>query len=172
MESFVLTIVGADRAGLVDALSEVVVEHGGTWQRSQMTELAGMFAGMVLVRVPRERADAFRAGLAPLQERGLLDVTLRAADEGTVPADTGPTLRFEVVGADRPGIVHEVSHLLATRGVAIVDLQTWTESAAMAGTPLFRAAAAVRLPADLSTGELTAALEGLSDDLMVDVLDT
>ena len=170
MESFVLTIIGADRAGLVDALSEVVVEHDGSWERSQMTELAGMFAGMVLVRVPSDRADAFRAALGPLRDHGLMDVTLRAAAADELPEDAA-TLSFEVVGGDRPGIVHEVSHLLAERGIGIVDLRTWTESAAMAGTALFRAAAVVRLPADVSTAELTDALEDLSDDLMVDLLD-
>lgn len=176
MESFVLTIIGADRAGLVDALSEVVVDHGGSWERSQMTELAGMFAGMVLVRVPSDRADEFRAALAPLREQGLMDVTLRAAEAAEAsgdgaPTEDAPTLDFEVVGADRPGIVHEVSHLLAERGIGIVELRTWTESAAMAGSPLFRAAAVVRLPNDMSPADLAAALERLSGDLMVDLLE-
>lgn len=170
MESFVLSIVGADRAGLVDALSEVVAEHGGNWERSQMTELAGVFAGMVLVRLPPDRAPAFREALAPLHDRGLMDVTLRAAEDDALPSDA-PRVTFEVVGADRPGIVHELSHLLAARGIGIVDLRTWTESAAMAGTALFRAAAVVRLPDDVTTSDLTTALEALSNDLMVDVLD-
>ena len=165
-----LSIIGADRAGLVEALAEVVAEHGGSWERSHMTELAGMFAGMVLVRVPAERSGGFREALAPLGERGLMDVTLRpaAADDATVPS---PTVALEVVGADRPGIVREVSHRLASLGVGIVDLRTWTESAAMAGSPLFRAAAVVRLPDGLSRGELIGALEDLSADLMVDVAD-
>ena len=169
METFVLTLIGTDRAGLVDALSEVVVDHGGTWERSQLTELAGVFAGMALVRVPDERVEAFRDALGPLHERGLLDVTLRAAAGQALP-DDAPTLRFEVVGADRPGIVHEVSHLLAERGVGIVDLRTWTESAAHAGELLFRARAEVRLPAGLTEDEVVGALEELSDDLMVDLV--
>ncbi len=55
--------------------------------------------------------------------------------------------------------------------MGIVDLHTWTESAAMAGSPLFRATAVVRLPEDVTMAELTSALEDLSDDLMVDLLD-
>ena len=170
METFVLTIIGTDRAGLVDALSEVVTDHGGSWERSQLTELAGVFAGMVLVRVPGERAAAFRAALAPLRERGLLDVTLRSAVAEELPEDAA-TVRFEVVGADRTGIVHEVSHLLAEHGIGIVDLRTWTESAAHAGELLFRARAEVRLPADVTEHDLTTALEDLSNDLMVDLLE-
>ncbi len=170
MESFVLTIIGADRAGLVDALSAVVADHGGSWDRSQMTELAGMFAGMALVRVPPEQADAFRVALEPLREQGLMDVTLRAAAADSVAAD-GPTVRFSVVGADRPGIVREVSRMLAELGVGIVDLRTWTESAAMAGGDLFHANAVVRLPASVAQQDVAQALEALSDDLMVDLAD-
>lgn len=170
MESFVLSILGADRAGLVEALAEVVAGHGGNWERSHMTELAGMFAGMVLVRVPPDRADAFQEALAPLRDRGLMDVTLRPAAEGQETADP-PTVSFEVVGGDRPGIVREVSHRLAALGVGIVDLRTWTESAAMAGSPLFRATAVVRLPEGLARRDLVSALEDLSADLMIDVPD-
>jgi glycine cleavage system regulatory protein len=169
MSSYVLSIIGTDRAGLVEALSQVVADHGGSWQRSQMTELAGMFAGMVQVQVPPDRAVDFRAALAPLREQGVLDVTLRQAASSQAH-DEAPTLRFEVVGADRPGIVHEVSHLLAQHDIGIVDLTTWTESAAMAGSALFRATAVVRLPDDVAPADLAAALEGLADDLMVDLL--
>lgn len=171
MESFVLSMVGADRAGLVDALSEVVVEHGGSWDRSQVAELAGLFAGVVLVRIPPERADGFRAGLEPLRDRGLLDVTVHAV-EGEPEPEGGETVHFEVVGADRPGIVHEVSHAVAALGIGIVELETWTESAAMAGSPLFRADAVVRLPDGVTRDQLTDALEGLSNDLMVDLHDS
>lgn len=169
MEPYVLSLIGADRAGLVEALSEVVAEHGGSWERSHVTELAGMFAGVVLVNVPEDGAEAFVAALEPLRERGLLDVTVRPASRDEDLPDDAPILAFDVVGADRPGIVHEVSHRLASLGVGIVDLRTWTESAAMAGSPLFRAAAVVRLPAGLGRHALVAALEELSGDLMVDV---
>lgn len=171
MKPFVLSIIGADRAGLVDALSRTVAEHGGSWQQSHVTELAGMFAGVVLVRVPEDRSEAFVGALEPLREQGLLEATVRPAARDDAPADDAPTVAFEVVGADRPGIVQEVSHRLASLGVGIVDLRTWTESAAMAGSALFRAAAVVRLPAGIGRPELIAALEDLSSDLMVDVAD-
>ena len=98
-----------------------------------------------------------------------MDVTLRPAvaldDATTEPT----TLAFEVVGADRPGIVREVSHALTALGVGIVDLRTWTESAPMAGSLLFRAAAVVRLPRGVERWDVATALEDLADDLMVDL---
>ena len=169
MDSFVLSIIGADRTGLVEALSEVVAAHDGSWERSQMTELAGVFAGVALVHVPSERVDDFRGALEPLEEDGLFELTLRPARRDAEPPADASTVRVEVVGADRPGIVRELSALLASLGVGIVDLATRTEEAAMAGELLFRADAEVRLPEGVDRWDLTTALEGLADDLMVDV---
>ena len=52
MTSLVLTFVGDDRPGLVNAISEKVLEFGGTWLESRSVRLAGKFAGVVLVQVP------------------------------------------------------------------------------------------------------------------------
>ena len=60
MATLVLTLIGDDRAGLVNAVAEVVARHGGNWERSQMAELAGKFAGIVLVTVPDDSVDAAR----------------------------------------------------------------------------------------------------------------
>ena len=48
MTSLVLTFVGDDRPGLVNAISEKVVDFGGTWLESRSVRLAGKFAGVVL----------------------------------------------------------------------------------------------------------------------------
>jgi len=47
MTTLVLTVVGADRAGLVAAVADVVTEHGGNWENSELAELAGAFAGII-----------------------------------------------------------------------------------------------------------------------------
>ena len=65
MPRIVLTVIGDDRAGLVHALSDVVSRHSGNWERSQMAELAGKFAGIVVVSVPAERTDELTAAPRP-----------------------------------------------------------------------------------------------------------
>lgn len=169
MDAFVLTIMGRDRTGLVDLLAAVVADHGGSWDRSHVTELGGWFAGVVAVRVPADRAGAFESALPALRDQGL-DVALRHADADAPDID-GERVGVEVVGADRAGIVREISALLASLGVGIIDLQTWTEPAPMAGGDLFRAAARLALPADLTRTGLSDALENLAGDLMVDIVD-
>lgn len=169
MATLVLTVIGDDRSGLVSALSGVITDHGGSWERSQMARLAGKFAGIVVVSVPDDRADGLIGELGPLGTQGLLDVTVeRAADEGSPSTDLA-RLTLELVGADRPGIVHEISRVLTARQVSIVELYTSTREAPMVGGMLFEATATLLAPATVPIAALQAVLEDLANELMVDL---
>ena len=69
--SLVLTFVGDDRPGLVNAVSEKVADFGGTWLESRSVRLAGKFAGVVLVRIPDENLIPLESALAKLAPSGL-----------------------------------------------------------------------------------------------------
>ena len=121
MATLVLTVIGNDRAGLVNAVAEVVARHGGNWEQSQMAELAGKFAGIVLVTVPDGSSDDLVAALEPLH--GLLDITAQlAGDEVTVPEPQRFTL--DLVGADRPGIVRQITEVLAAHEIRSLEAGT------------------------------------------------
>ena len=81
MATLVLTVIGDDRSGLVSALSGVVTDNGGSWERSHMARLAGKFAGIVVVAVPDDRVQGFLDDLAPLQSQGLLEIRAERGDD-------------------------------------------------------------------------------------------
>jgi glycine cleavage system regulatory protein len=164
--TFILTVVGDDRPGLVSELSAPVSAHGGSWERSQMSRLAGKFAGIVLVSVADSRLDALVADLTALQQQGLHVVV-----ELTAEPDQGrwQRLELELLGADHPGIVAEISASLAEREVSIEELSTDVRDAPMAGGTLFEAHAVLNAPPSTSTEALRSMLEGLADELMVDI---
>lgn len=130
----VLTAIGDDRAGLVAALSEVVAAHGGNWERSQMAELAGKFAGIVVVSVPDERAEQMTRALRSLG--GLLEVSAHPGAEMDTAADA--VLTIDLLGTDRPGIVLEVSGVLNRHQLSIETIETMTREAPMAGASCSR----------------------------------
>jgi len=166
MATFVLTVVGDDRPGLVSALSVPIKAHGASWERSQMSRLAGKCAGIVLVTVPDDRFDALAADLTALDAQGL-QVAVERVDQ---PAERESLrLHLELLGADHPGIVAEISASLAARGVSIEDLSTDVREAPMAGGTLFEARAVLNAPASASTDGLRSMLEGLADELMVEI---
>jgi glycine cleavage system regulatory protein len=166
MATFILTVLGEDRPGLVSALSAPINAHGASWQRSQMSRLAGKFAGIVLVSVADERLDALAADLAGLEAEGLR-IALERTDEPV--AGESVRLHLELLGADHPGIVAEVSAALAASGVSIEELTTDVREAPMAGGTLFEARAVLTAPPTTSAETLGSMLEGLADELMVEI---
>lgn len=165
MATLVLTVIGDDRTGLVAALADVVTTHGGNWEQSQMAELAGKFAGIVTVDVPDAQADALTKALKPLE--GLLDITLQA---GTSDLEqTGTVFALDLVGNDHPGIVQEITAVLRRHNVSIDQLATSVVDAPMAGGRLFEAHATLRLPEQTASADLSADLERLATELMVDL---
>lgn len=173
MPRLVLTVIGDDRAGLVSALADVVTAHDGNWEDSQLAELAGKFAGIVVVGVPADRVDELTAALHELE--GLLEVTshpgAEAAVDATVVADDASAQRLTVdlLGNDSPGIVREVSSVLSRHELSIETMTTGTREAPMAGGLLFEAHVVVRVPGGSDTAELRADLERLATELLVDI---
>lgn len=165
--SLVLTILGKDRPGLVDSIAQTVAEHGGNWVESRMAHLAGQFAGILRVEVDADQADALQTALGSLAEGGI-ESTVHA--DAATPADSDKAaVQLSLVGQDRPGIVREISRVLATHGVNVEELNTECISAAHTGQTLFQAEAQLRLPEGVSTESLRAALEAVAGDMMVDI---
>lgn len=164
--SLVLTVIGPDRPGIVEQLSDQVLAVGGNWEESRMSRLAGKFAGLLRVSVDADLADQLADGL-----RGLIADNLIVVVEESAEMDVGGSrmLRLDLVGTDRPGIVRDISHVLAQNGVNIEELETEVASAAMSGEPLFHAHARVRVPGSKNMEEVRAVLEAMADHLMVDL---
>jgi glycine cleavage system regulatory protein len=163
----VLTAIGEDRPGLVEAISRTVAESGGNWLESRMSRLANRFAGILLVSVPDGRADGLRNALLALESEGL-KVAVEAS-EPAPPRDGQRTVRLEIVGQDRAGIIHQIAEALARHRISIDDLVTEVESASWSGETLCRISAELRLPPGVELGPLRDGLEALANELMVDM---
>jgi len=166
MESLVVTVIGKDRPGLVESVSAVVEEHGGNWVESRMSRLAGEFAGILRVSVPADRADGLTEALEGLRADGLRVVVERGFEEAV---EEGHIIVLELIGSDRPGIVHKISEALAARGVNVDELNTECDGAPWSGDTLFKAMARLRAPQSLDLDQLRESLEAIAGDLMVDI---
>ena len=164
-KTLVLTVLGDDKPGIVERLSDEVLAAGGNWEESRMAHLAGKFAGLLRVTVDADGAKGLEIALAALEREGLSVVVAPGADLN------GPdtVLQLQLVGNDRPGIVRDISRLLAAEHVNIEELETEVTSAPMSGEPMFHARALLRVPSTTTSDALVAALETLATELMVDL---
>lgn len=166
MPSLVLTLLGPDRPGLVDAVATIVKEQKANWLESRMSHLAGHFAGIVRVEVEQDGIDPLIKKLEGLEEKGL---SIVARHDQTESVDDVTVVWMELVGNDRPGIVSELSRVFAEKQVNVEEFQTELQGAPNSGAALFRAHAGLKLPTELSIDDLQKALEGIAADLMVDI---
>ncbi|PJG58979.1 glycine cleavage system protein R [Aeromonas cavernicola] len=162
-KQLVITVIGADKPGIVEVLAAVINREQGNWLGSAMSELAGQFAGILHVSVPDQHYGRLCEALVNLP-----DLTISFA-EGTTHVEPPHQLMMTVTGNDRPGIVHELASLLRQLNINVADLTTGCEPAPHSGAPLFYAHALVALPDGLALETLVSALEALSDDLVVDI---
>lgn len=167
----IMTVIGPDRPGLVDELSGIVAAHQGNWLESRMSRLGGQFAGILRVQIPAEAEEGLRHALESLQARGMQTVlrTEHPAEPGA-SSKAGALVELELVGQDRPGIVREISRVLARHRVNVEELTTGCVSAPMSGEALFTATARLFCPAGSDLKQIRADLESIASDLMVDVL--
>ncbi|HEX2047492.1 MAG TPA: ACT domain-containing protein [Acidimicrobiales bacterium] len=163
MTHFAVAAVGADRPGIVAAVTRAFVDHGCNLEDSSMTILRGQFAMMLVVDAPEGvgAPELEQALAAPAAELDLV-VTVRPAAEAEPPPPDS-SWRVSVHGADRPGIVHGVTSLLAERSVNIVDLSTRVVGAP--GNALYTMVLEVTLPPGSDPTGLARDLEAKAAEL-------
>lgn len=165
--SFVMTLLGRDQPGIVEAISKVVATHGGNWEESHMARLSDRFAGFIRISAHPDRGPDLEAGLLALAGPSL-DLKVERSDADDRPAEVSRA-RLDLVGQDRPGILREITSALASKDVNVIRLETRCSSAPMSGEMLFHAQADLLCPAGLGFESLRETLERLGQDMMVEV---
>jgi glycine cleavage system transcriptional repressor len=165
---FAVTAVGADRPGIVAAVTGAFADHGCNLEDSSMTILRGQFAMMLVVDAPAGvGAGDLEGALAPPASALGLVVTVRPAAE-PVTGRAGPEMgswTVSVHGADHPGIVHGVAALLAGQSVNIVDLSTRVVGGD--GGPAYTMVLEVTLPPEVDPRDLERRLDDTAAELGV-----
>lgn len=166
MDHLVLTVIAQDQPGLVERVAQCVADHGGNWLESRMSRMAGQFAGILRIAVPAaNRAELVGA----LQALGAQGIRVLFEDSGNEPAASWTPILLDLVGNDRPGIIRDITRLLAEQGVNLESLITEVVPAPMSGESLFHAEALLAVPQGLSLEALQGSLETLADELMVEL---
>jgi glycine cleavage system transcriptional repressor len=117
-----LTLVGEDRPGIVARVTAVLYEAGCTLGEASMLRLGASFTIMLMVS-DGASGEHLQDALAPVaRELGLrfhLDPIAGGLHRHLVP-----NIQVRVNGADRPGIVAQVTGALARTGFNILELES------------------------------------------------
>ncbi len=116
-----LTVVGADRPGIVAKLTEALFRGGCNLGEASMARLGGNFSIMLMV----EGVDAATLEQLVRPVTDALGLRLHLDPiQGELHRHVEPNVQVTVYGADRPGIVAQATAALAAAGFNILDLNT------------------------------------------------
>ena len=167
LTTFVMTVIGPDRTGLVDSLARTIADRGGNWLESRMGHLGGQFAGLMRVEVAAEQADSLRAALEALEGPELRVIV--QTDSAPASAVNGSLAMVDLVGQDRPGLLREITGVFARHGLNVEELESERSAAPQGGGTLFNASATVYVPESADLDAVGDDLERIAADLLVDI---
>ncbi len=125
-----LTLVGEDRPGIVARVTDTLYRSGWTLGEASMIRLGGNFTIMMMVSGEGDVEQV----LAPVT--GELGLHLHVVDmAGGLHRHRVPNLQLRVNGADRAGIVAQVTGVLAENGFNILELES--DVAGSEETPIY-----------------------------------
>lgn len=125
---YLLTLVGEDRPGIVAGVTGALYAGGCNLGEASMIRLGGNFTISMMVQHDGG-ADALQAMVRPVAEVLGLHSHVDPI-QGELHRHVVPDVRIRVHGADRAGIVAQVTSTLARAGLDITDLES-----DVAGTP-------------------------------------
>ncbi len=148
--TIVFTLTGTDRVGIVDEVTQLLLDCGGNIETSRMARLGGEFAILVLVSLPPERLGALETTIPRLVAEGYKVTTTRTEQRHVETRAGWLPYQVDLRGADHEGIIHEIAHTLSGCGITIESMDTGTGRAPNSGATLFTMTAFIAVPPDLS----------------------
>ncbi len=165
----VISAVGSDRPGLLDRVANAVRECGCNIGDSRMALLGSEFTLMTLVSGHWNAIAKLEQALPRLAGELDLELTARRTEPRSDTAELIP-YGVEVVGLDRPGILHDVARFFARREVTIEDAYSARYPAPHTGAPLFSLQLTVGIPATSSLATVRGEFMDFCDDLNLDAM--
>lgn len=165
----VISAVGEDQPGIVNALSEKVLESDCNIVDSRMTVLGGEFAILMMVSGSWNTIAKLESALPALEKQLKLSIIAKQTEIRDQSTNKIPYM-VEVVSMDNPGIVNSIADFFSSRNINIEDLSTGSYSAAHTGTTMFTMHMVISIPADLHLGNLREQFTEFCDNLNLDAI--
>jgi glycine cleavage system transcriptional repressor len=164
----ILTAVGPDQVGLVEKISQFIVQHGCNIEDSKMAVFCGEFAVIILITGESGKLVKVANAYHDLEIQTGLTVFLKTPSTRKA-ADSFLPYRLTASCMDHPGIVHKLSQILSSQGINIESMETKTYAAPVSGTPIFRLEALLSVPAKTNINSLRARFAEIQREENIDI---
>jgi len=166
-QSLVITAIGEDRPGIVNELTEALLNAGLNVEDSRMSVLGGEFAVMLLVSGSEAAINLVKQQQDNLADTLKLKLLIKTTSQHQ-PNSSLLRYAINVEGMDNPGIVHKLARYLSLHHINIVNMHTESSHAAHTGTPMFSVSMQVDIPNDQNIKAVEADFILVCDELSMD----
>ncbi len=165
-KQLVLSALGADQPGLVNQISQHILELGLNIEDSRMSVLGGEFAYMLLVSGEEAILEKLVNSISEF-EQSFSDLIL--SSKYTQPKQQGGLpYKVNVHALDHQGIVHNLARFFSERNINIEDLNTNSYAAPHTGSKMFAVDLKLNIPENISVRQLREAFIEHCDNLNLD----
>lgn len=164
---YIISFLGDDRPGLVKQVAQVVSENQGNWLDSQLSQLGGKFAGLILISLPSASSKSLETALIKLSHGGF-SVQIKPATYGKSSSPVRD-INLSIIGLDRPGIVRDISQAMTTHQVNVVNMESHLISAPMSGEMLFQASIKAQISRHTDLDEFSEVLDVIANEMTLDI---
>lgn len=125
---YAIFVLGTDSAGIVADISKVLYEIGANINDSSHTIIGNQFAMLLLITTNTNcTLEKVQEAFKEISKRRNLSIhthNLREEDVYRRVSEPGQLCVIHLYGADKPGIVYQVTNLLSKNKINITDLST------------------------------------------------
>jgi glycine cleavage system regulatory protein len=164
-ETLVISFIGQATPNDVHQLATITHENGGKWLVSKVNFIDDQVAAVIKIQVSTESKsaviDAFQS-----HPRLTSNITKSSLDLD----NNEHTCQLRLDANDRAGIVNDITHLLDSQRIRVLDLncqRVFISGHDGISSTLFTANISVKVPPQVSIYDVTKELEALSEDTKV-----
>lgn len=172
LNQLVISAIGSDRPGIVNQLSQLIVNNNGNIDDSRMTVLGGEFA--IILQISGSDSELQNIEKILNQEAASLELNIitkltnnKSLSENNALEKKIPYI-VEVLAMDNPGIVYKLTDFFSSREINIQSLQTDRYSAPHTGTQMFAIEMVITVPQTIIINELRDDFLDLCEDMNLD----
>ena len=168
---FAIFVLGTDSTGIVAGISKALFEIGANINDSSHTIIGNQFAMLLLISTsPQYTVEKIQDAFKSISNERNLTVYVHVLQDSDIyrkVVDPGQLCVIHLYGADKPGIVYQVTNLLFKSNVNITDLST--RRFGNESNPIYIMYLEAEVPYDVDTRKLGEELNKIAANLNVEI---
>ncbi|MCW8929301.1 MAG: glycine cleavage system protein R [Gammaproteobacteria bacterium] len=172
LSQLVISAIGSDRPGIVNELSQLIVQNNGNIDDSRMTVLGGEFAIILLISASKNELTSIEQILNEKSASLELSIITKQTENNTLAEHNALDKKIpyivEVLAMDNPGIVYKLTDFFSSRDINIQSLQTDRYPAPHTGTQMFAIEMVITVPQTIIINELRDDFLDICEDMNLD----